>query len=132
MRRRYKAVRLVEEMNLRIGRLQPLVDKLREISQRMVCFADHLAQIDNGTRSACQIDDTALAASANGSLGHPDALHAELRHFMRITLESPSTLARRIQRTMELQQHYDAAKRVLSAGNLRLVVRSPRNIATAA
>jgi RNA polymerase primary sigma factor len=41
---------------------------------------------------------------------------------MRITLESPSTLRRRIARTSALQQQYDAAKRRLSAGNLRLVV----------
>ena len=41
---------------------------------------------------------------------------------MRITLDSPATLARRIQRTLKYQAQYDAAKRVLSAGNLRLVV----------
>ncbi|MEX1223781.1 MAG: sigma-70 family RNA polymerase sigma factor, partial [Pirellulales bacterium] len=38
------------------------------------------------------------------------------------TLETPSTLARRIGRTQQCQRRYDAAKRVLSAGNLRLVV----------
>ncbi len=41
---------------------------------------------------------------------------------MRITLESPATLARRSRDTLEYQSLYDAAKRVLSAGNLRLVV----------
>ena len=35
VRRRNKAVRLVEELNLRAQRLQPLWDKLIEISQRM-------------------------------------------------------------------------------------------------
>ena len=35
VRRRNKAVRLVEEMNLRTNRLQPLFDKLHEISDRM-------------------------------------------------------------------------------------------------
>ena len=35
IRRRNKAVRLVEEMNLRTNRLQPLFDKLRDISDRM-------------------------------------------------------------------------------------------------
>src|SRR5690606_19441760 len=33
--RRNKAVRLVEEMNLRTGRLQPLFDRLEEVSRRM-------------------------------------------------------------------------------------------------
>jgi RNA polymerase primary sigma factor len=103
MRRRYKAVRLVEEMNLRIGRLQPLMEKLKEISSRMVCLRQQLRQED-------------------GAAPPVEAIRAELRHFMRITLESPSLLARRIQRTAELQGEYDAAKRGLSAGNLRLVV----------
>ena len=35
VRRRNKAVRLVEELNLRTGRLQPLFDKLHEIAERM-------------------------------------------------------------------------------------------------
>ena len=35
--RRVKAVRLVEEMGLRTQRLQPLLQKLRQISQRMDC-----------------------------------------------------------------------------------------------
>jgi len=104
MRRRHKAVRLVEEMNLRIGRLQPLMDKLKEISARMVCLRDE------------------LRSGTGGALGPIAELRAELRHFMRITLESPTTLAARIQRTAELQYEYDAAKRTLSAGNLRLVV----------
>jgi RNA polymerase sigma factor (sigma-70 family) len=41
---------------------------------------------------------------------------------MRITFETPATLVRRIQRTAIFCEHYDAAKRRLSAGNLRLVV----------
>jgi RNA polymerase primary sigma factor len=41
---------------------------------------------------------------------------------MRATLESPSTLRRRLAKTERLQKDYDSAKRLLSAGNLRLVV----------
>jgi RNA polymerase primary sigma factor len=41
---------------------------------------------------------------------------------MRIAYESPSTLRRRIARIGGYQHQYDAAKRGLSAGNLRLVV----------
>ncbi len=50
-------------------------------------------------------------------------LRRELRYLMRITLESPATLAppHRPHRRPASKQ-YDAAKRVLSAGNLRLVV----------
>src|SRR4029079_4975106 len=49
-------------------------------------------------------------------------LRAELCYLMRITLETPATLNRRVGKTYEYRQNYDAAKRVLSAGNLRLVV----------
>ena len=49
-------------------------------------------------------------------------LRAELHYLMRITLESPKTLACRMNRTKKFQASHDAAKRVLSAGNLRLVV----------
>lgn len=51
-----------------------------------------------------------------------DELNAELHRLMRITFESPATLRRRIERTQHFQDEYDAAKRCLSAGNLRLVV----------
>ncbi len=100
IRRRYKAVRLVEEMNLRYSRLQPLWDKLRELSQRMTVLRQQL-----------------LSKPVNAA-----EIRSELRGLMKMTLESPSTLARRIKKTTEFQFQYDAAKRVLSAGNLRLVV----------
>ncbi len=104
LRRRNKAVRLIEELNLRIGRLQPLLEKQAEISRRMVVLRDQ------------------LASGKGGELGSVDELRRELRQLMRITLESPSTLERRSRRTVGLQFQYDEAKRVLSAGNLRLVV----------
>jgi RNA polymerase primary sigma factor len=104
--RRHRALRLVEELDLRIQRLQPLAKKLEEISQRMDEIRTRL-----GERSAAGPGDDSLAA-----------LRKELRHLMRLTLESPATLARRVRRTAELQRGYEAAKRVLSAGNLRLVV----------
>jgi RNA polymerase primary sigma factor len=103
--RRHKAVRLVEELNLRTQRLQPLMERLCEISKRMQQISLQLRQ--------------ALAEGASEAVS---ALRRDLRYLMRITLESPSTLARRVQRTAQYREAYDAAKRVLSAGNLRLVV----------
>jgi RNA polymerase primary sigma factor len=105
VRRRNRAVRLVEELNLRTQRLQPLLEKLAEIAQRMRCLKTQLSEPQH-----------------HPGLGGPDALRAELRYLMRIAAESPATLLRRVARTDELQQEYDAAKRELSAGNLRLVV----------
>jgi RNA polymerase primary sigma factor len=51
-----------------------------------------------------------------------EVLNAELRYLMRITYETPATLERRVSRVKTYRFAYDAAKRDLSAGNLRLVV----------
>ena len=104
--RRHRAVRLVEEMNIRIQRLQPLLHKLYDIAQRMEDVYTQLQRARQGSDEGRTIDE----------------LRGELRYLMRITLESPSTLRKRCQRTRAFQKHYDASKRDLSAGNLRLVV----------
>lgn len=106
IRRRNKAVRLVEELSLRIQRLQTLLEKLQEISHRMDELLQQIREIEGGRESTLSIDE----------------LRAELRYLMRITFESPTTLKRRIARIAVYQENYDAAKRDLSAGNLRLVV----------
>ena len=105
--RRNKAVRLVEEMNLRTGKLQPLFERLREASQRMREIRELLA------------DPERLALPGMQS---ERELRSELQYLMRLTFETPPTLERRIRKTDSLRDDYDAAKRVLSAGNLRLVV----------
>jgi len=103
--RRNKAVRLIEELNLRTQRLQPIWEKLRAIHERMDSLK---SQLDNYR------DESNLTSH--------EELRAELCYLMRLTLESPATLTRVIRRTTRYQQQYDAAKRRLSAGNLRLVV----------
>ncbi len=103
---RCKAVRLVEELGLRTQRLQPLLDDLREISRRMDMLIEELKELR-------QVRDT------SGRIGE---VRAELRDLMKVTLESPSTLRRRVRKTTAYLKEYEAAKRGLSAGNLRLVV----------
>ncbi len=105
--RRNKAVRLVEEMNLRTGKLQPLFEKLRHASERMDEIKSVLANTDG------------MAIPGMPSV---DELRSELHYLMRLTYESPITLRRRISQCDTFREDYDAAKRVLSAGNLRLVV----------
>ena len=106
-RRRNKAVRLIEEMNLRNNRLQPLFEKLGDILSRMQTLR-------------IQLREAKITGSSAGRTEHD--LRKELHYLMRITLETPATLQRRVERTELYRQSYDAAKRVLSAGNLRLVV----------
>ena len=107
VRRRNKCVKLVEESNLRINRLQPLFTQLEEINTRMQDLSHLLAKVKSpdyqGTRS---IED----------------VRADLHYLMLQTFESPATLNRRILKTKMLNETQDAAKRTLSAGNLRLVV----------
>jgi len=105
--RRNKAVRLIEEMNLRTNRLEPIFQKLNTIQSQMVVLRDRIES----------------ARESGFSDGMPIAkLRAELYYLMRITYETPKTLARRCQRVQMHRVQYDAAKRDLSAGNLRLVV----------
>lgn len=105
VRRRGRAVRLIEELGLRTQRLQPMLEKLVQVSQRMDEIKLQLAEL----RRARDPQRTT-------------ALRQELHGLMRLTLETPSTLHRRMARIAQYQRQYEAAKRVLSAGNLRLVV----------
>jgi RNA polymerase primary sigma factor len=103
--RRNKIIRLVEELNLRLQRLLPLMDQLHEIGHRMATIKQQLAEPEK------LLDET-----------HAEELRHELRYLMRATQESPQTLAHLVARTKERRERYDAAKRRLSAANLRLVV----------
>jgi RNA polymerase primary sigma factor len=114
VRRRSRAVRLIEELGLRTRRLQPILEKLRQISQRMDELRKDLAELRRDVRSGHDLSQQVAARRAE--------LRRELSYLMRITLESPATLRRRAGRTVGLLGDYEAAKRNLSAGNLRLVV----------
>lgn len=105
--RRNKAVRLIEEMNLRTNRLEPMFTKLRTIESQMANLKLRIAE----AQRTGFIEGTTV-----------ETLLKELRYLMRITYETPRTLARRVQRVHTHRLQYDAAKRDLSAGNLRLVV----------
>jgi RNA polymerase primary sigma factor len=105
--RRNKAVRLIEEMNLRTNRLEPMFTKLIAIESQMRNLRDGIEEAKKNGQS-------------NGKT--VEVLNAELRYLMRITYETPATLERRVSRVKTYRFAYDAAKRDLSAGNLRLVV----------
>ena len=103
--RRNKAIRLVEELNLRLQKLLPILEQLQEICTRMATVKEFLRHPDQ-IMHAPQVHD----------------FTEELRYLMRITQETPQTLATLTRRTVERKLAYDAAKRDLSAANLRLVV----------
>ncbi|MDP1560732.1 MAG: sigma-70 family RNA polymerase sigma factor [Pirellulaceae bacterium] len=106
-RRRHKAVRLIEESNLRLNRLLPIFEQLCRINDQMQTMYTMLRDNDPslyfGTRT-------------------PEKVRLHLRYLLKQTGESPKNLQRRIDKVRHLQEEHDAAKRVLSASNLRLVV----------
>lgn len=87
VRQRGKAVRLVEEMRLRIQKFDPMLKQLREFSERV------------------------------REVGVP-----ERRQIFVGLGETRRTLRRRLNRIGVYEKKYDAAKRQLAAGNLRLVI----------
>jgi len=93
-------------MCLRTQRLEPLLEKLTEISRRMDQIQQELRNPENQALDKHRRQE----------------LKRELNFLMKATLESPATLRRRIERTAAYREQYEAAKRVLSAANLRLVV----------
>jgi RNA polymerase primary sigma factor len=107
VRRRNKALRLVEEMNLRTNRLEPMFAKLAAISERMQTLKSQyaVAKVEGHADGMALVD-----------------IRRDLCQLMRITYESPATLNRRVNRVAVYREAFDAAKRELSAGNLRLVV----------
>ena len=105
-RNRAKALVLVEELSLRTRRVQPLVKILRGMSARMDSLQRELKAMKAGERSC---DDRA-------------DMRKELRDLMLTTMESPRSLRTRVGMLEKLRDEYEAAKRNLSAANLRLVV----------
>lgn len=105
--RRNKAVRLVEEMNLRTPKLQPIFAALAKSSHRM-------NEIRKQLREGSPTELPGMPTKKE--------LRSELSYLMGLTYESPKTLSRRVSCCADLREDYEAAKRVLSAGNLRLVV----------
>jgi RNA polymerase primary sigma factor len=105
-RRRCKAVNLVEELSIRTQKVQPLMKRLEQISTRMNELVFQLEEFRAG----------------RGGKEDRVNLVKELKDLMRITLESPASLTRRVDAMNVRFRKYEQAKRELSGGNLRLVV----------
>jgi RNA polymerase primary sigma factor len=104
--RRRKCVILVEELSVRTQRIQPMMKKLTQIAQRMVELRDSVARMK---AERIRKEDRANAEK-------------ELRDLMLMTLETPRSLTRRCEQMRRRFNDYEASKRNLSGGNLRLVV----------
>lgn len=106
LRRRRKCLQLVEELSLRTRRVQPLIKQLQEIADRMVDIKERLVALQSQPEAQEERAD----------------LRRELRDLMVMTQEGPHGLQKRITLVRKQFVEYEAVKRQLSSGNLRLVV----------
>ena len=104
--RRHKAVTLVEELSIRTQKVQPLMKRLEQVSNRM---RELLFQLEDHRAGRGGKEDRAN-------------LEKELKDLMVMTLETPESLRRRVEAMNSRFREYEQAKRELSGGNLRLVV----------
>jgi RNA polymerase primary sigma factor len=104
--RRRKAVKLVEELSIQTPKIRALMRRLEQISARMTDMSNRLRNIRNG----------------RGRGEDRTEPRNQLKHLMRITLETPESLRRRVEAMNARLREYEQAKRELSGGNLRLVV----------
>jgi RNA polymerase primary sigma factor len=105
-RRRRKSLVLVEELSLRSRRVIPLMRQLEQYSQRMIALQGLIRDMERN-----RPDSPDLAR-----------FRSELRYLIMTTQESPRSLRLRVEEFRKHFKEYEAVKRQLSSGNLRLVV----------
>ena len=105
-RRRREAVILVEELSIRTQRVPPLMKRLEQISARMGELVFLLKEHRSGRAVKEERAD----------------LVKELKDLMRITLETPKSLAKRVKLMKTWLRKHKRATRELSGGDLRLVI----------
>ena len=105
-RRRKKCLTLVEELSLRSRKVVPLMKLLSDKSQRIDWLRSRIDQLQEN----------------NGSPMELRRMHSEYRHLVLSLQESPASLRRRCQDFTRAYREFEAVKRQLSSGNLRLVV----------
>jgi len=105
-RRRNKSLVLVEELSLRSRRVIPLMRQLEQFSQRMDYLSERIAELRQSGTQPLELQRCL----------------SELRHLIMTTQESPRSLRRRVEDFRKSYREYEAVKRQLSSGNLRLVV----------
>ncbi|KKO18125.1 MAG: RNA polymerase sigma factor RpoD [Candidatus Brocadia sp.] len=104
--RRRKGIDLLEEINIRTKRIQPMMKKLQEIIFEMEILEDQMSESKQRTRSN----------------GHYKELESQFAKLEELVLESSRSLKRRVDSVECIYREHEAAKRKLSGANLRLVV----------
>ena len=104
--RRKKMATLIEELTLRTSRVQPLINKLQALSNKMTQLEKQLARAPHNNTD-------------------PDAIKVmgeELTGLRSLVMDEPIELRKSVREILSVLQVYDHARRDLTDGNLRLVV----------
>lgn len=104
--RRRKGIDVLEEINIRTKRIQPLMKRLQEIVSEMESLERQIVESRSGSRY-------------NGRHKELEAQYEKLEHTV---LENSRRLARRVESIERIHREHESAKRKLSGANLRLVV----------
>jgi len=107
IRRRRRAVKLLEELSLRTSKITPMMRRLESLAQKMRELKDRLEQ-----------------EKKNPTLPPEDlqAMKEELAGIEDLVLEPLESLEKRVQNIRRVYAEYEDAKKKLSGANLRLVV----------
>jgi RNA polymerase primary sigma factor len=105
-RNRIKIASLLEELSLRTSRIQPMMKKLEGILSKIHQL---LQYISSGPNAEIIEEDI-------------DAMKQEFNGMQDMVLETPEQLEKRLKAVRAVFAQYELAKRLLSSGNLRLVV----------
>ena len=111
--RRRRAAQLVDEVGLRLQLLQHSHHAVCEMGKQMAALS----------RDSSQPPDVPVSAYAAPPKSPPsDESLGNLHSLVRMTLETPRKLQRRLAHIAHLSRSHEAARRDLVSGNLRLVV----------
>ena len=101
-----KAIRLLEGITIHRQHLQPVLEAVRKISQRLNDLRKKVRETQADPRKR----------------GRAAELQKELSHLMQTALDTPSSLRRRLLQIARAKQEYEAARSDFSSANLRLAV----------
>lgn len=105
-RNRRKVATLLEELSLRTSRIQPMMKKLEGILSKMHQLQQYIAAGPNAEYIEEDIE----------------AMKQEFDGLQEMALETPEQLEKRLHAVRTVFSQYELTKRLLSSGNLRLVV----------
>jgi RNA polymerase primary sigma factor len=105
-RRRRRSVTLLEELSLRTQRLLPCMKRLQQISARMTDLQDQIRNLQD----------------LDSAVDERSVIQKELDDLICLTMESPNSLAEKMDFLQLRYEEYEKAMQDLSGGNLRLVV----------